>query len=69
MTEETWGVKLRRLRTAAGKTQRDLSEEIGRTVVTIANWEHDRNRMPASVMPLVARTLAVSIEELTGEGR
>jgi transcriptional regulator with XRE-family HTH domain len=66
MTEETPGQRFRRLRTAARKTQEAVATEIGRTDVTIANWENDRNRMPRSVSALVARALGVSLAELNG---
>ncbi|MBS0577364.1 MAG: helix-turn-helix domain-containing protein [Proteobacteria bacterium] len=48
-------------------TQAQLGDLIGVTQQQIASFEIGRRRMPVSVLPLLARALDTSIEELVGE--
>lgn len=45
----------------------ELGELVGVTQQQIASFETGRRRMPISTLPLLAKALGVSIEELVGE--
>jgi transcriptional regulator with XRE-family HTH domain len=47
-------------------TQVQLAELLGVMQQTLAHYEVGRRRVPVSMLPLLATTLAVSVEELIG---
>jgi transcriptional regulator with XRE-family HTH domain len=63
---ETFGKRLARLRKDAGFTQAELSEEIGISRRMLAYYEGQTEHPPATLLPLLARTLKVSIDALLG---
>lgn len=64
--KETFGRRLARLRKAAGLTQLDLAGEIGISRRMVAYYEGQTDQPPASLIPLLARSLNVTADELFG---
>ena len=65
-TKETFGQRLARLRKASGFTQRELADEIGISRRMVAYYEVETDQPPTSLLPLIARALAISADELLG---
>jgi transcriptional regulator with XRE-family HTH domain len=63
MTDDHF-TKIRTLRSQVRLTQRQLADQLGRSEMTVWNWEQGRCKPPATVRPLLARVLGVTIEEL-----
>ena len=63
------GERITLLRKAQGTTQAQLAEVLGVSQQTVQAYEVGRRRIQVSALPLVARTLSVSLEELLGEGK
>jgi transcriptional regulator with XRE-family HTH domain len=61
------GARIAQTRKAQSITQVQLAERLGVSQQTINAYEVGRRRMPVSSLPLIARLLGVSIEELMGE--
>jgi len=61
------GRRIAAARKAADLTQVQLAEALGASQQIIASYEVGRRRVPVSLLPKLARTLSVSIEELIGE--
>lgn len=61
------GERVAQLRREQNLTQAQLAEAIGTTQQQIASYEVARLRVPASMLPRLARALGVSIEVLIGE--
>lgn len=61
------GTRIAQRRKAQELTQAELGELISVTQQQIASFETGRRRMPISTLPLLAKALGVSIEELVGE--
>ena len=61
------GTRIAQRRKAQELTQAELGELISVTRQQIASFETGRRRMPISTLPLLAKALGVSIEELVGE--
>ena len=61
------GTRIAQRRKAQELTQAELGELVGVTQQQIASFETGRRRMPISTLPLLAKALGVSIEELVGE--
>lgn len=64
---EALGARIAEARKAKGMTQVELAEELGVAQQTLAHYEVGRVRVPASLLPQIARALAVTVEELIGE--
>lgn len=64
---ETLGERIARLRREHGVTQVQLAEALGVSQQTMQSYEVGRRRIPVSALPVVASTLAVSLEELFGQ--
>ncbi|GAB7541664.1 helix-turn-helix domain-containing protein [Cupriavidus sp. 8B] len=62
------GERITTFRKARGITQVQLAEVLGVSQQTIQAYEVGRRRIQVSALPVVARTLSVSLEELFGEG-
>lgn len=62
-----FGERITSLRKVHGITQAQLAEALGVSQQTVQAYEMGRRRIPVSAMPIVARTLAVPLEELFGE--
>lgn len=61
------GTRIAQRRKAQELTQAELGELVSVTQQQIASFETGRRRMPISTLPLLAKALGVSIEELVGE--
>jgi transcriptional regulator with XRE-family HTH domain len=61
------GARIAVLRKESGITQVQLAEAMGVSQQTVASWEVGRRGVPVSNLPLLARTLGVSVEALIGE--
>ena len=61
------GERIASLRKVHSITQVQLAEALGVSQQTVQAYEMGRRRIPVSAMPIVARTLAVPLEELFGE--
>lgn len=61
------GERITQLRKARGITQVQLAEILGVSQQTVQAYEVGRRRIQVSALPVVARTLSVSLEELFGE--
>jgi len=60
------GERLAEARKDHHMTQVQLAELLGVMQQTLAHYEVGRRRVPVSMLPLLATTLAVSVEELIG---
>lgn len=61
------GGRIADLRKAQGMTQVQLAEVLGVAQQTLQAYEGGARRMPVSTLPLLAKTLGVSLEVLFGE--
>jgi transcriptional regulator with XRE-family HTH domain len=61
------GARIAVLRKESGITQVQLAEAMDVSQQTVASWEVGRRGVPVSNLPLLARTLGVSVEALIGE--
>ena len=61
------GARIAALRKDQGITQVQLAERLGLTQQMIASYEVGRRRVPVSLLPQIAETLAASLEELIGK--
>lgn len=64
--EETFGEKLARLRQAAGYSQRDLAAELGISQRMVAYYEKETEYPPTHLLPLLAKVLRVTADQLLG---
>ena len=60
------GERIASLRRAHNVTQVQLAEALGVSQQTLQSYEVGRRRIPVSALPMVALTLAVSLDELFG---
>jgi len=61
------GQRIARLRNEHGITQVQLAETLGIAQQTLAHYEVGRARLAVAMLPVLAKTLSASIEELLGE--
>ena len=61
------GLRVAQLRREQGMTQQGLADALGTTQQQVASYEIARLRIPASMLPRLARVLGVSLEALIGE--
>jgi transcriptional regulator with XRE-family HTH domain len=61
------GARIAQARKDHGLTQLALAEQLGVAQQTLAHYEVGRARMPASMLPTVARLLTLSLDELMGQ--
>jgi len=62
-----FGARIAALRKDQGMTQLQFAEILGLTQQMIASYEVRRRRVPVSLLPQIAETLAVSLEELSAK--
>lgn len=60
------GARIAEQRRAIGMTQQQLGDMVEITQQQVASFEIGRRRVPVSLLPQLARALAVSVEELIG---
>ena len=63
------GQRIAALRKVHDTTQVQLAEALGISQQTVQAYEVGRRRIPVSALPIVARVLDVSLEELFGESK
>ena len=63
----TMGERIASLRKARNLTQTQLAEALGVTQQTVQAYEAGSRRIPVSALPVVARTLSVSLMVFFGE--
>jgi transcriptional regulator with XRE-family HTH domain len=61
------GARIAQARKDHALTQNELAEQLGVAQQTLAHYEVGRARMPASMLPTVARLLTLSLDELMGQ--
>jgi transcriptional regulator with XRE-family HTH domain len=61
------GARIAELRKAQNITQVQLAETLGVSQQTVTAYEVGRRRMPVSALPVIARYLGTTVEELIGE--
>ena len=61
---ETLGKRITDLRKKQGLTQAELGKILGVSQQQVAHFEVSRRRVAVSMLPALAKTLAVSVEEL-----
>jgi len=64
--QESFGMRMARLRQMAGYSQRALAEELGISHRMVAYYEGETNRPPAHLLPAIAKALGVSVDQLLG---
>ena len=64
---QTLGIRIAQLRKEQGLTQTQLGELIDISQQHVASYEVGRRRAALALLPALARTLGVSMEELVGE--
>jgi transcriptional regulator with XRE-family HTH domain len=66
--EQGFGQRLASLRKSAGFTQIELAAELGVSQRMVAYYESPAATPPANLLPQIASTLGVTIDELFGRG-
>jgi transcriptional regulator with XRE-family HTH domain len=61
------GGRIAALRKEQNLTQTQLAELLGLTQQMVASYEVGRRRVPVSLLPQIATTLAVTVEDLIGQ--
>jgi transcriptional regulator with XRE-family HTH domain len=61
------GARVARLRKELGLTQQQLADALDTTQQQVASYECARLRIPASMLPRLARVLGVTLETLIGD--
>jgi transcriptional regulator with XRE-family HTH domain len=61
------GARIAELRKKLGLTQQHLADALDTTQQQVASYESARLRVPASMLPRLARVLGVTLEMLIGE--
>jgi transcriptional regulator with XRE-family HTH domain len=61
------GARLAQARKDHGMTQQQLAEQLGIAQQTLAHYEVGRARLPVSMLPVLARLLMLSLDELMGQ--
>jgi putative transposase len=61
-----FGERLAQQRKAQGLTQVQLAEALGVSQQAVTAYENGQRRVPISLLPLLARTLGVTVEDLIG---
>ncbi len=64
--QETFGERLTRFRNKAGYSQRDLARETGISQRMIAYYEKQTQYPPTHLLPILAKALGTSADELLG---
>ena len=58
------GAFIAQLRKEKGLTQKQLSEILGVSDKTISHWEREESAPDISILPILASTLGVTVDEL-----
>lgn len=65
-TNESLGRRIARLRLEHGMTQEHLAGELGVTAQAVSKWENDLSAPDIMLLPTLAHTLDVTVDELLG---
>lgn len=65
-TNETFGQRMARIRQKKGYSQRDLAAETGISQRMIAYYESQSEYPPTHILPVIAKVLEVSSDQLLG---
>ncbi len=65
-TKKSFGERMARLRYVGGYSQRDLARETGVSHRMIAYYEKQAEYPPTHVLPILAKALGVSVDQLLG---
>ena len=63
---DTLGNRLRALRKTKGLTQSELGERVNVSTRALCSYETDQREPPAHLLPILAKNLDVSLDELMG---
>lgn len=63
---KTLGRRIARLRLEHGMTQERLAGELGVTAQAVSKWENDLSAPDISLLPALAKTFGVSVDQLLG---
>ncbi|WP_273446791.1 helix-turn-helix domain-containing protein [Thermophilibacter provencensis] len=63
---EALGRRIARLRLEHGMTQERLASELGVTAQAVSKWENDLSAPDISLLPALAKTFGVSVDQLLG---
>ena len=63
----TLGQNIKKARTAAGLTQRELADILSVTFQTVSKWESDTNEPDITTLKAIARALGVTVDYLINE--
>ncbi len=63
---KSFGERLARFRNAAGYSQRDFAAEAGISQRMVVYYEKECERIPIQLLPVFAKTLGVSADQLVG---
>ena len=66
MAPRTIGKRIKTAREAAGLSQPELGERLGRSTTTVYRWEKDRTEPSVKTLCKVAAALRVPVAELIG---
>lgn len=66
LTKESFGEHLAMIRKAKGFTQKELGERIGVSQRVVAYYEKETKHPPSNYLPIIAKALKISIDELMG---
>lgn len=61
------GARVAQARRAQNLTQQEFGDQLGIPQQTLANYEGGTTRFPASMLPVVARILGLTLDELMGQ--
>ena len=61
------GARIAQARKEHGLTQQQLADQLGLPQQTLAHYEVGRTRFPASMLPVLARMLTLSLDEIMGQ--
>jgi transcriptional regulator with XRE-family HTH domain len=61
------GARIAQARKDHGLTQQDLADQLGIAQQTMAHYEVGRARVPASMLPILAQLLTLTLDELMGQ--
>ena len=68
ISAESFGARLRRLRSAKGITQSEFATALSVSTAAVCSWEQDRSRPKVSRIHAIAALLSLSTAELLASG-
>ena len=62
------GLQIRRYRIAAGKSQKELAEDLGVTQMSLSHWENNRNAPSINSLIDICNSLGITANDLLDAG-